>query len=44
MVLYTSNERNASNTFRLLNDRGFLVMLVDGNRVMLLKPQVETPR
>lgn len=44
LVLYTSNERNASNTFRLLNDRGFLVMLVDGNRVMLLKPQVETPR
>ncbi|MFB2878294.1 SPOR domain-containing protein [Floridanema aerugineum] len=44
LALYTSNERNASNTFRLLNDRGFLVMLVDGNRVTLLKPQVETPQ
>jgi len=44
LVLYTSNPRNASNTFRLLNDRGFLVMLVDGNRVILLKPQVENPR
>lgn len=42
LALYTSNERNASNTFRLLNDRGFLVMLVDGNRVTLLRPQVES--
>lgn len=44
LALYTSNERNASNTFRLLSDRGFLVMLVDGNRVTLLKPQVESPQ
>ena len=44
LVLYTSNERNASNTFRLLNDRGFLVMLVDGNRVTLLRPQMATPQ
>ncbi|MFB2838902.1 hypothetical protein [Floridanema evergladense] len=44
LVLYTSNGRNASNTFRLLNDRGFLVMLVDANRVTLLNPQIETPR
>ncbi|MFB2933891.1 hypothetical protein ACE1B6_01295 [Aerosakkonemataceae cyanobacterium BLCC-F154] len=44
LVLYSSNERNAINTFRLLSDRGFLVMLVDGNRVTLLRRQVENPR
>jgi hypothetical protein len=42
LVLYTSNERNASNTFRLLSDRGFLVMLVDGTQVTLLRRQVES--
>lgn len=44
LALYTSNPRNASNTFRLLNDRGFLVMLVDANQVTLVKPQAETPQ
>jgi hypothetical protein len=44
LALYSSNERNASNTFRLLSDRGFLVMLVDGNQVTLLRPQVQSPR
>jgi len=44
LAMYTTNERNASNTFRLLSDRGFLVMLVDGNKVTLLKPQVQNPQ
>lgn len=44
LALYTSNERNANNIFRLLSDRGFLVMLVNGNQVTLLRPQVENPQ
>ena len=40
LVLHTTNDTNATNTFELLNDRGFLAMMVDGRKVTLLRAQV----
>lgn len=40
LVLYTPNERNASNTFQLLNDRGFYTILVDAQKVRLVRSRV----
>lgn len=40
LVLHTTNDTNATNTFQLLSDRGFFVMMVDGRKVTLLRSQV----
>jgi hypothetical protein len=40
LVLHTTNDSNATNTFQLLSDRGFVVMMVDGRKVTLLRSQV----
>lgn len=44
LALYTSNERNATSTLKTLSDRGFSVILVDSERVTLLRAQVESRR
>ena len=40
LVLHTTNDTNATNTFGLLSERGFFVMMVDGRKVTLLRSQV----
>ncbi|MFB2977122.1 hypothetical protein [Microseira sp. BLCC-F43] len=40
LVLHTTNDKNATNTFELLSERGFFAMMVDGRQVTLLRGQV----
>ncbi|WP_226581112.1 hypothetical protein [Microseira wollei] len=40
LVLHTTNDKNATNTFELLSERGFFAMMVDGRQVTLLRAQV----
>jgi hypothetical protein len=40
LVLHTTNESNATNTFQMLNQRGFVALVVDGQKVTLLRSQV----
>ncbi len=40
LATYTGNKQEAYNTLQRLNERGFFAVLVDGNRVMLLRSSV----
>ncbi|HYW18049.1 MAG TPA: hypothetical protein VE956_01835 [Nodularia sp. (in: cyanobacteria)] len=40
LAIYTRNQQEAYNTLQKLNNRGFFAVLVDGNKVMLLRSSV----
>jgi hypothetical protein len=40
LVLHTTNESNATNTFQMLNERGFVAVMADGRKVTVLRSQV----
>jgi hypothetical protein len=40
LILHTTNESNATKTFQLLNERGFFAVMVDGEKVTVLRSRV----
>lgn len=42
LAIYTTDQNAANSTLRRLSDRGFVVMVVDSRRVILLKSSVQT--
>lgn len=40
LVLHTTNDNNATNTLKLLSERGFFAMMVDGQKVTVLRSRV----
>ncbi|MBD2185889.1 hypothetical protein H6S82_02160 [Planktothrix sp. FACHB-1355] len=44
LVLHTTDQKNATSIFEDLSDRGFWVMLVDSDKVTLLRARVEATK
>lgn len=44
LALHTSNQKDATDTLKALSDRGFWVMVVDSQKVTLLRSQVSNSK